>query len=803
MNYLQKKKKKEKEKEKKKKEKEKEKKKEKTAHRASTMAESRVLIWPCDVNGLPALPIVTRADDATVSFSGYGDRMVPERAPDSSKGALVSRSPGSYFDKAGKFAVIGWKHESPSGRSTTTITAVAVGAIFIPHAHENNPASIENIQTNEHRVEPTTVASDKPGQDIISSVIQLLSNQFPCIATKSPCGECIPCAAYNSLQILHVVSHDDPSIKRKIDRKEDANNQRYQILLYNPREASDWYTQSRHKQPHISSYPRDSWERTLLLVCISYHVLHNFQLAMVCLKHNKITTLTGSTNVEAEVFEKSNNDICDSCKCFKIQETNPKRDTCTATTNSFSIWNESLLLLHWNGACLRHFSQSRRCCNGLSGNMLFRSRNAESRIIGNKTIGLASVLGPKVPLFSLIRMFSLQEAGRNNKTKFKSVLLLNEKSNLCSHAASTAIFLDASLGLLIGIAFMTCHRSIIHAITYSWEQYHDSFWDKGLAWLQSNPAGVKMNVALTKQIGTGVRWLLHYHAGFISHLFITNTSAPALIQIVGALTIVFGSRFFFALAFDSSRLAILHIYILTCLFSACQRLELSTLSSLWLLFRGKKRNILRLRSDHLDYDHMQLLLGMLLFSVCLFLFTTVLVHHWFFVVVGGISELMLSGMWIGYMGVESIFYIEKILRDSQSTHHMGSDYWVGMHVKLHKLSLSEHDACWRRLDNAYVAAFFNGSIPNNTNVEGIKVAALSPYVSVKSLSAAVSKLSFPMTSNASTVSKAFLSFLTLRLARITTFLSSLILAIPCSVTSSCIDITRSLQQSYNSWAAEQ
>lgn len=766
------------------------------------MAESRVLLWPCDDDGLPALPI---AGGATAPSSACRDQTISEsRVRHSSKGADMSHCPGAGFNQHGKFAIIGWMHESQSGKASTTTLTVVAGAIFIPHSNNENAPSAENNLRDKQPPQPTVTLSDESEQGMISRAIQFLSSQFLCIAAKSPCGECTVCATYKSLQILHVFSHDDPDINKKIERQEKAKNHRYQVILYNPRESTYWFIHQTRQQRRNTLYPNGSWERTLLLLGQSCHVLQNLNLAMVYLRHSKITNLTDFTSEEAKTCQKPKKESCDGCRCLNSQETNKRFDSGTTKKHSFSVWNTSLLLSYWNCFPVQHIQQFPKCCNRCSGNIMFRSRNDESRMTVYRTIQLATILGVKVPIISLIKMLSLQEPDSNNEAQFKpSVLPTKNKSKFYSHAACTATSLDAALGLLIGIVCMTCHKYIIHTITYSWKQYHGSFWDDGLVWLQSNPAGVKMNMALTKQIGTGVRRLLYYHARVVSYLFPTNTSATVLLQSIGALTMVFGSRFFFALLFDSSRLVTLHIYILSFLFSSCHRLELSTLSSLWLLFRGKKRNILRLRSDHLDYDHMQLLLGMLLFSICLFLFTTILVHNWFFAVAGCVSELIVSGMWLGYMGVESLFYIEKVLWDRQSGYCMGSHLWNETQVKLHTVSPSERNAYWKRLDNTYIDAFFNGSNPINMNAEKNDDPALPSCVSVESVPTVVSKLSFPMTSNASTVTKAIFSFFISRLTRITAFLSSLIFASRCSITFSCMDMTRSLQQSYKSWAVEQ
>jgi len=54
------------------------------------------------------------------------------------------------------------------------------------------------------------------------------------------------------------------------------------------------------------------------------------------------------------------------------------------------------------------------------------------------------------------------------------------------------------------------------------------------------------------------------------------------------------------------------------------------LSSLWKLFRGKKWNPLRQRTDSLDFHIDQLLLGTMLFTVTSFLLPTTAVYYFFF-----------------------------------------------------------------------------------------------------------------------------------------------------------------------------
>jgi phosphatidylinositol N-acetylglucosaminyltransferase subunit Q len=60
--------------------------------------------------------------------------------------------------------------------------------------------------------------------------------------------------------------------------------------------------------------------------------------------------------------------------------------------------------------------------------------------------------------------------------------------------------------------------------------------------------------------------------------------------------------------------------------------QLSILISLFHLFRGKKRNVLRDRIDSCDYDLDQLLLGTIMFTLLAFLFPTVMVFYFAFAI---------------------------------------------------------------------------------------------------------------------------------------------------------------------------
>jgi phosphatidylinositol glycan class Q protein len=118
---------------------------------------------------------------------------------------------------------------------------------------------------------------------------------------------------------------------------------------------------------------------------------------------------------------------------------------------------------------------------------------------------------------------------------------------------------------------------------------------------------------------------------------------------MGSVSIIFGFRGVISFSYDLAKLSMVHIQVIQRIFRLVLRVEISLFGSLWLLFRGKKKNVLRQRSDSLEYDFMQLLLGMILFAVCLFLFTTVLVYFTFFSMVHLLVTTSIGFLWMMHL----------------------------------------------------------------------------------------------------------------------------------------------------------
>lgn len=158
-----------------------------------------------------------------------------------------------------------------------------------------------------------------------------------------------------------------------------------------------------------------------------------------------------------------------------------------------------------------------------------------------------------------------------------------------------------------------------------WTAYatHFEWMRQGLLWLERFPVGFKLNEPLTKAMGSELRVRLEGYELSLRSIPI-DAVFRAVFIVVG---ILFGASGLCCLLLDAWRVSMLHLSLLAQFFALLYRAELYLLAALWRLFRGKKRNYLRQRTDTMEYDAMQLLLGTILFSIVLFLFTTVLVYH--------------------------------------------------------------------------------------------------------------------------------------------------------------------------------
>ena len=149
-----------------------------------------------------------------------------------------------------------------------------------------------------------------------------------------------------------------------------------------------------------------------------------------------------------------------------------------------------------------------------------------------------------------------------------------------------------------------------------------------LSWLMVYPAGLKLNNELAVFLGDLFIWVIDYWGGWLATL---QPHFPLIIRAFGFAGFA-GASMPLSLASDLLSLCTLHIF---CFYVASARIygwQLTIIKSLFHLFRGKKRNVLRNRIDSCDYELDQLLLGTILFTLLFFLLPTVAVFYFTFAI---------------------------------------------------------------------------------------------------------------------------------------------------------------------------
>ncbi|TLD19363.1 N-acetylglucosaminyl transferase component Gpi1 [Venturia nashicola] len=144
-----------------------------------------------------------------------------------------------------------------------------------------------------------------------------------------------------------------------------------------------------------------------------------------------------------------------------------------------------------------------------------------------------------------------------------------------------------------------------------------------ITWLMDWPAGLKLNTELATFLGDLFLWVIDYWAGCIALL---RPYLPGIIHFIGFSSFA-GATMPISLFSDLISVLTLHIYSFYVASARIYNWQLTIIISLFHLFRGKKRNVLRNRIDSCDYDLDQLLLGTILFTLLFFLLPTVFVFY--------------------------------------------------------------------------------------------------------------------------------------------------------------------------------
>ncbi|WVQ93661.1 hypothetical protein IAU59_000737 [Kwoniella sp. CBS 9459] len=198
-----------------------------------------------------------------------------------------------------------------------------------------------------------------------------------------------------------------------------------------------------------------------------------------------------------------------------------------------------------------------------------------------------------------------------------------------------------------------------------------------LQWLNDWPVGLKLNTPLSQFFCTSLGLVIGHWGAHIEPLL--HTYGFAWIHLI-AWTSLGGLTFTLAILNDLLSLLTLHLSVCHVLMRLIYKWQLDSLGGLWNLFRGKRWNVLRQRTDSYAYDVDQLFLGTLLFTVSAFLFPTVSTYAALFATIR--TALLLAKKSITYAvdALNAFPLFELLLRMKES-----SRLPAGVHFKLRPL----------------------------------------------------------------------------------------------------------------------
>lgn len=182
---------------------------------------------------------------------------------------------------------------------------------------------------------------------------------------------------------------------------------------------------------------------------------------------------------------------------------------------------------------------------------------------------------------------------------------------------------DVIIGIAVGSYILENADSVgaqIDSIVnvYSIEGLH-----RTITWLMDQPAGLKLNTELAKFLGDFFLWVIDYWDNSMVQL---RPLLSHIVRVIGWSSFA-GASMPISLVSDLVSLLTIHIYSFYIASARIYNWQLTVIISLFHLFRGKKRNVLRNRIDSCDYDLDQLLLGTILFTLLFFLLPTVAVFY--------------------------------------------------------------------------------------------------------------------------------------------------------------------------------
>ncbi|KAG7810339.1 hypothetical protein KL921_002834 [Ogataea angusta] len=188
---------------------------------------------------------------------------------------------------------------------------------------------------------------------------------------------------------------------------------------------------------------------------------------------------------------------------------------------------------------------------------------------------------------------------------------------------------DLLMGIVMSNFLSKHHSMLVQGTNLLISKFEDSLLYL-IKWLMNSPGGFKLNNELAEFFGELFMWVLDFWNEYVLRTMIINSST--IIRAITLLVKFGGLNMLIASIMDILDLLCMH---LRCFYFASTRVfnwQSHILQSLFRLFYGKKYNILRNRIDSHNYEFDQLLFGIIIFTLLVYLLPTVIAFYLSFAV---------------------------------------------------------------------------------------------------------------------------------------------------------------------------
>ncbi|KAL4945182.1 hypothetical protein BDV06DRAFT_209676 [Aspergillus oleicola] len=222
---------------------------------------------------------------------------------------------------------------------------------------------------------------------------------------------------------------------------------------------------------------------------------------------------------------------------------------------------------------------------------------------------------------------------------------------------------DVIIGIALGSYIIDNANWVAYQINFVLSGWTVQGLQRTISWLMDWPAGLKLNNELAAFLGDLFLWVIENWAACIANL---QPYLPHIIYVIGCASFA-GASMPIALFSDLISILTVHIYSFYIASARIFNWQLTIIISLFHLFRGKKRNVLRNRIDSCDYDLDQLLLGTILFTVLFFLLPTVIVFYLAFTSARMLIISLKAGLdtWLAFLNHFPLFALMLRVKDSR------------------------------------------------------------------------------------------------------------------------------------------